>query len=55
MIAAAPTSAITFEIVETITPLIAPCAPTTSLFRRDISSPVFVSVKKRSDIRCRWS
>ena len=28
------------------------CAPSTSLSKRDISAPVFVWVKKRSDMRC---
>ncbi len=34
--------------------LMAFCAPTTSLFRRLISSPTLVLVKKRSDMRCKW-
>ena len=33
--------------------LMAFCAPTTSLLRRDINSPVLVLVKKRRDMRCK--
>ncbi len=47
-------SVITFVNRSTNVPVTARCAPMTSLFRRDISSPVFVLVKKRSDMLCRW-
>ena len=30
-------------------------APMTSLFSRDTSAPVWVRVKKASDIRCTWA
>ena len=54
MIASVLTSVITLVIRSTMVPLMARCAPTTSLFSRDISSPVLVLVKKRSDMRCIW-
>ena len=40
-------------MMPTMVLLMAFCAPTTSLFRRLISSPTLVLVKKRSDMRCR--
>ena len=40
---------------ETKVPVTACWAPTTSLFSRDISSPVLVLVKKPSDMPWRWS
>ena len=36
-------------------PVTARCAPFTSLFRRDIISPVLVLVKKRMLMRCMWA
>ena len=36
-------------------PVMACCAPTTSVWMRDMSSPVRVFVKKPSDMRCRWA
>ena len=36
-------------------PVMALCAPTTSLLKRETISPDLVSVKKRSDMRWRWS
>ncbi len=39
----------------TIVPVTARCAPTTSLFSRDINSPARVFVKKRRLRRCRWA
>jgi hypothetical protein len=44
-----------FETMDTRVLLIALCAPMTSLFNRDINSPVRVWVKNRSDIRCKWA
>ncbi len=43
----------TFEMMDIIVLLIARCAPITSLFSRDINSPVRVWVKKRRDMRCK--
>jgi|GEM_PF-3888679 len=40
-------------MMPTMVLLMAVCAPTTSLFRRLISSPTRVLVKKRNDMRCR--
>ena len=40
-------------MMPTMVLLMAFCAPITSLFRRLISSPTLVLVKKRSDMRCR--
>ncbi len=54
MMARALTSVITFANRSMNVPVTARCAPITSLFSRDISSPVFVFVKNRSDMLCRW-
>ena len=54
MIASTKTSVTTFVTRSTKVPVTARCAPPTSLFSRDISSPVLVWVKKRSDMCCRW-
>ncbi len=35
-------------------PVMAFCAPTTSLLKREMISPDLVSVKKRRDMRCKW-
>ena len=48
------TSVMTLVNRSTKVPVTARCAPITSLLSRDISSPVFVFVKKRSDMLCRW-
>ena len=44
-----------FEKTVTKVPVIACWAPTTSVLTREISSPVLVAVKKRSDMFWRWS
>ena len=43
------------ENTVTKVPVIACCAPTTSVLTREISSPVLVAVKNRSDILCKCS
>ena len=43
----------TLDTIDTKVPVIACCAPTTSELSRFMSSPVFVAVKKRSDIPCK--
>ena len=55
MITSALTSVTELVNTSTIVPLTARWAPMTSLFSRDMSSPVLVWVKKRRDMRCRWS
>ena len=45
---------VAFVIMLINVPVIARCAPTTSLLRRAMISPVFVLVKKRNDICCMW-
>ena len=45
----------TFVVILISVPVTACCAPFTSLFIRDISSPVLVLVKKRILIRCIWA
>ncbi len=45
----------TLEMMVTKVPVMADWAPTTSVLRRFISSPVLVAVKNRNDIRCRWA
>ncbi len=54
MMISALTSVITLANRSIKVPVTARCAPMTSLLRRDMSSPVFVLVKKRSDMLCRW-
>ena len=43
-----------FEARDMNVPVTACWAPTTSLLRRLINSPVRVAVKNPSDMRCRW-
>ena len=53
MIASVPVTCITLVAISTSVLVTALCAPTTSLFRRLINSPVLLLVKKRSDMLCR--
>ena len=55
MITRALTSVMELVNTSTSVPLTARWAPMTSLFRREMSSPVLTPVKKRRDIRWRWA
>ena len=52
MIASVRITWMTFVTMLISVPVTARCAPTTSLFSRAMISPVFVLVKKRSDMLC---